>query len=31
MSNKLEQLEHNMVKITMEIAPDVFEKAINAV
>ena len=31
MSNKLEQLEHNMVKITMEIDPDVFEKAINSV
>ncbi|MCR5005710.1 MAG: trigger factor [Clostridiales bacterium] len=31
MSNKLEQLEHNMVKITMEIAPDVFENAINTV
>ncbi len=31
MSNKLEQLEHNMVKITMEIEPDVFEKAINSV
>ena len=31
MSNKLEQLEHNMVKITMEIEPDVFEKAINTV
>lgn len=31
MSNKLEQLEHNMVKITMEIEPDVFENAINSV
>lgn len=31
MSNKLEQLEHNMVKITMEIEPNVFEAAINKV
>ena len=31
MSNKLEQLEHNMVKISMEIAEDAFESAINKV
>ncbi len=31
MGNRLEELEHNMVKITMEIAPDAFESAIDRV
>ena len=31
MSNKLEKLEHNMVKITMEIEQDAFEAAIDRV